>query len=386
VPRIQDKSVDESVTMKGLIERGNNLYIRKVYRDSTGKKKQIWRKVESRSEGKTLFREIENELARGTESFENRDTLNSYLDKWLLMTKGTVSDRTHGDYENLLRLYFRPALGNKRLASVKPMDIQSVITDMSARGLSPKTIQYAHMVLQKALKEAVMPFQLLTTNPARELKLPKQIKKERKALSPEAAQTFLRECESSKHGLLFEFALITGMRPEEYLALQWGDLDLNRATATIQRVLVRNRKGGGWTFQPPKTPRSRRTIPFPAYLAIQLESHKRVQNEARLRLGPDWQHNDLVFSSECGSPLSLRNLQRRHFKPLLDKAGLEDMRTYDLRHSCATLLLAADENPKVVSERLGHASIVLTLDTYSHCLPTMQQGATKKLEKLLNRN
>ena len=372
--------------MKGLFERDGKLYVRKVYRNSNGKRKYIWRKVESRTDAKNVLRDIENELARGTESFENRDSVNGYLDKWLKMITGTISDRTHRDYESLLRLYFRPAIGKKRLSSIKPMDIQNVITDMGSRGLAPRTVHYAHMVLQKAFKDAVMPFQLLTTNPARELKLPKQIKKEMKALSPEAAQTFLRECENSKHGLLFEFALITGMRPEEYLALQWGDLDLKRATATIQRVLVRNRKGGGWTFQPPKTPRSRRTIPFPPYLARQLESHKRAQNEARLKLGSEWEHNDLVFASECGSPLSLRNLQRRHFKPLLERAGLEEIRTYDLRHSCASLLLAADENPKVVSERLGHASIVLTLDTYSHCLPTMQQAATKKLQKMLKRN
>jgi integrase len=372
--------------MKGLIDRDGKLYVRKVYRNSSGKRKYIWRKAESRTDAKNVLRDIENELERGTESFENRDSVNGYLDKWLKMITGTISDRTHRDYESLLRLYFRPAIGKKRLSSIKPMDIQNVITDMGAGGLSSRTIHYAHMVLQRAFKDAVMPFQLLTSNPARELKLPKQIKKEMKALSPEAAQTFLRECENSKHGLLFEFALITGMRPEEYLALQWADLDLKKATATIQRVLVRNRKGGGWTFQPPKTPRSRRTIPFPAYLARQLESHKRAQNEARLKLGSEWQHNDLIFASECGSPLSLRNLQRRHFKPLLEKAKLDNIRTYDLRHSCASLLLAADENPKVVSERLGHASIVLTLDTYSHCLPTMQQAATKKLQKMLKRN
>jgi hypothetical protein len=150
VPRMQEKSVDGSVTMKGLIERGNNLYVRKVYRDSIGKKKQIWRKVGTRSEGKTLLREIENELERGTESFENRDSVNSYLDRWLKIINGTISDRTHRDYENLLRLYFRPAIGKKRLSSIKPMDIQNVITDMGARGLSPRTIHYAHMVLQKA--------------------------------------------------------------------------------------------------------------------------------------------------------------------------------------------------------------------------------------------
>ena len=106
------------------------------------------------------------------------------------MTKGTISDRTHGDYESLLRLYFRRVLGKKRLTSVKPMGIQNVITDMAARGLSSRTIQYAHAVLQKALKEAGIPFKLLTSNPARELKLPRRVKKEMKALSPEAAQAF----------------------------------------------------------------------------------------------------------------------------------------------------------------------------------------------------
>lgn len=380
---MQDKSVDGSVDMKGLIERDHKLYIRKVYRDSTGKKKQIWRKVETRSEGKTLLREIENDLANGTESFENRDSLDSYLDKWLSMTKGTISDRTLGDYESLLRLYFRPALGKKRLNSVTPMDIQNVITDMASRGLSSRTIQYAHTVLQRALKEAVIPFKLLTSNPARELKLPRRVKKEMKALSPDAAQAFLNECANSKYGLLLEFALITGMRPGEYLALMWRDLDLKKGTAAIQRVLVRNRKGGGWSFQPTKTERSRRCIPLPPYLVRNLEAHKRAQNEARLKLGSAWENNDLVFASSVGSPLSMRNLQRRHFKPILERAKLENIRTYDLRHSCATLLFASDENPKIVSERLGHASIVLTLDTYTHVLPTMQRAATDKLEKIL---
>jgi len=371
--------------VKGLIERDNKLYIRKVYRDSTGKKKQIWRKVQTRTEGKNLLREIENDLASGTESFENRDSLDSYLDKWLSMTKGTISDRTLGDYESLLRLYFRPVLGKKRLNSVRPIDIQNVITDMAERGLSSRTIHYAHAVLQRALKEAVIPFKLLTSNPARELKLPRRIKKEMKALSPAAAQAFLKSCAKSKHGLLFEFALITGMRPEEYLALMWRDLDLKKGSATIQRVLVRNRKGGGWSFQPTKTPGSRRCIPFPSYLLRKFKSHKRTQNETRLKLGSEWKNNDLVFASGFGTPLSIRNLQRRHFKPLLERAGLEHIRTYDLRHSCATLLLAAGENPKVVSERLGHASIVLTLDTYSHVLPSMQQAASDKLGKILKR-
>ncbi len=115
----------------------------------------------------------------------------------------------------------------------------------------------------------------------------------------------------------------------------------------------------------------------------ELRKHKRKQAEERLRLGELYENLDLVFAAERGTPFLWRNLTRRHFKPLLQKAGLPNVRLYDLRHTTATMLLAAGENPKVVSERLRHASITLTLDTYSHVLPTMQQAATEKLERLM---
>jgi integrase len=370
--------------MKGYKERNGKIYVRKTFRDEAGKRHEIWRKVDSKSEVRTLRREIENELERGTESFENRDSLNEYLDSWLKAIAGKVGEKTHSDYSSLMRLYVRPVIGKKRLREVRPLDVQAVISDLQVRGLSARTVRYCHTVLSSALKQAVR-WRVITNNPAAYVELPKVRRQEMKSLSPKDAQRFLAQCKKDKHGLLFEFALITGMRPEEYLALQWTDLDLKKGTATIQRVLVRNRKGGGWSFKDPKTAKSRRTIPFPFYLAKQFEAHKRVQNEARLKLGAEWHNHNLVFCSEAGTPLSLRNLQRRHFKPILEKAKLENIRTYDLRHSCASLLLAAEENPKVVAERLGHASVVLTLDTYSHCLPTMQQAATDKLSKILKK-
>lgn len=129
--------------------------------------------------------------------------------------------------------------------------------------------------------------------------------------------------------------------------------------------------------------RSRRSIPLSASVIDELRKHKRKQGEERLRLGEHYENHDAIFATEKGTPLLWRNLTRRHFKPLLKLAGLPDVRLYDLRHTTASLLLAAGENPKVVSERLGHASIVLTLDTYSHVLPTMQQSATEKLERML---
>jgi integrase len=221
-------------------------------------------------------------------------------------------------------------------------------------------------------------------NPASLVELPKQTHKEMQALSPEQAALFLNAAKVDRWGIVFKIALITGMRPEEYLGLQWKDIDFEQGRVIVQRTLVWRRKGGGWYFGEPKTSRSRRSIPIPHSLAYELREHKRHQAEERLKAGPRYQIHDLVFATPDGGPLMPQNLYRRHFKPILKLAGLpESLRMYDLRHSCATLLLAVQENPKVVSERLGHATVTLTLDTYSHVLPSMQRAATDKLERLL---
>jgi integrase len=204
-----------------------------------------------------------------------------------------------------------------------------------------------------------------------------------KCLSVKQAKDFLKFARRDKYGVLFELALITGMRPEEYLGLQWCDVDLPKRTVSIQRTLVWRRQKVGWYFGEAKTDKSRRTIPLTEKLVKDLSKHRRKQNEKRLKIGSKWTNHDLVFPSDLGTPLSVRNLDRRHFKKILIAAGLPDIRLYDLRHTCATLLLAVGENPKVVSERLGHSSIVLTLDCYSHVLPTMQEGATLKLAGIL---
>jgi integrase len=171
------------------------------------------------------------------------------------------------------------------------------------------------------------------------------------------------------------------MRPEEYLALQWRDLDFGRNTAQVRRALVRHKKT--WRFQEPKTKGSRRTVTIPVSLTRRLAAHKRLQADNRLKIGNEWKAHDLVFCSEFGTPLSIPNLTYRYFRPILEKAELPQIRLYDLRHTHATLLLIADEHLKVVSERLGHSTIRLTADTYSHVLESMQQGTASKLEVML---
>jgi integrase len=219
-------------------------------------------------------------------------------------------------------------------------------------------------------------------NPADFVDLPRQARKEMKALSVEEVDRFMTAAAADRWHVLFAFALATGMRPGEYLGLQWKDVDLRAGTVKVQRSLVR--EGKGWYFSEPKTARSRRTIPLPRTTVAMLADHKRQQAEERLAAGAGYANHDLVFATALGSPLGEQNLASRHFKPLLRAAGLpSDIRLYDLRHTCATMLMEAGENPKVVSERLGHATITLTLDTYSHVLPTMQREAASKLESLL---
>jgi integrase len=224
---------------------------------------------------------------------------------------------------------------------------------------------------------------MLARNPCEAVELPRMARREMQAFSPEEATRFLTAAAEDAHVTVFAFALSTGMRPEEYLALKWSDLDLLKGAAMVQRTLIW-RKGGEWYYGEPKTARSRRTVPLPASTISALQEHKRKQAAQRLKLGADYLNNELVFARPDGRPILLRTLDRLHFKPTLRRAKLsESFRLYDLRHSCATLLLAANEHPKVVSERLGHANIILTLDTYSHVLPSMQQAASEKLESIL---
>lgn len=308
-------------------------------------------------------------------------TLKEYFKKWLeSAARPRVSRRTADGYAALLERYIEEPLGKMRLDKLQPLDIQQVYGEMQARGLSARVVRHTHSVLHNALKQAVK-WYMIGRNPSDLVELPKVPHMERRVLSPDEAVEFLKAADVMPHGLLFEFALLTGMRPEEYLALQWSDIDFERSTAQVRRALVRHKKS--WSFEEPKTARSRRTVFLPSQLIAKLTAHKRRQSEARLKLGTAWQAFDLVFCSETGAPHSIPNMTYRYFRPILTKAKLPRIRLYDLRHSCATLLLIAEENPKVVSERLGHSTVVLTLDTYSHVLPTMQQKATAKLETML---
>lgn len=370
-----------------IIPRGEDTWLVRVFmgRDGDGKRRYLNKTIRGKKKDAQDY--LSNTLAaisKGTFVEPSPLTVKEYLAKWLkTAAQPRVTERTFSGYSYLITQYLEPApLSGMKLSDLRPLSIQQLYGEMQGRGLSARTVRYLHAVLNSALRQAVK-WGMLARNPAEAVELPKQFRKEMSALSPKEAAEFLKAATEDRFGVLFAFALATGMRPEEYLGLQWKDVDLERGTVTVRRALVWREKGG-WYFGEPKTARSRRSIPLPASTVRALAEHRRKQAEERLKMGPDYQQHDLVFATTEGGPLAPRNLKRRHFRPILKRAKLPlDFRLYDLRHSCATLLLAAGEHPKVVSERLGHATVTLTLDVYSHVLPTMQEAASEKLEKML---
>jgi len=369
-----------------LIERGKNKWLVRVYLGTgpNGKRRYHNKTIHgNKKEAQAYLNKCLREKDTGTFVEPSKEFLSNFMDTWLeTIVKLRVQKRTYLDYKNRTELYIKPNLGELKLSQITPEHIQGLYNKMLENGLSPRTVRYTHTILRNALQQAVK-WGKLYRNPATLVDLPRQKKKEMKVLSPKQAAIFMEAAVYSPWKAFFSLLLSSGMRPQEALGLKWSDIDFANKRITVNRALVRT-KGGGWELAETKTARSRRTIPLPSTVIEDLKEHKAKQAVEKLRAKPG-KYNDqgFVFAASNGEPMSENNLIRRHFKPLLEAASLPDIRLYDLRHTCATLLLAAGENPKIVSERLGHASITLTLDTYSHVLPDMQAAAAEKLEGML---
>ncbi|KAA5805952.1 site-specific integrase [Thermoanaerobacterium thermosaccharolyticum] len=344
------------------------------------------------------------ELDTGKFIKEDKILLKDYLDKWIEIKKPSIALKTYDSYKKVMEIYIKPYIGDYIISKLTPMIIQDMYNKMTEKGLKSRIVIYTHTVLKQALDQAIK-WQMLNRNPCDGLTLPKRTQEEMKVLTPEQAKKFLEACVYNRFGVLFELLLTSGMRPSEALGLKWDDIDWKGNRIIIQRTL--SRVGKTWELKEPKTKHGRRTIPLPPEIMKDLKEHRKNQLEEKLmaketlnydedknKFEPEeWEEKlnnpevyidyGLVFATETGKPIDLANINHRYFKPLLKETGLPDIRLYDLRHTCATLLLMAGENPKVVSERLGHANVAITLDIYSHVLPDMQESATKKLKDIL---
>jgi integrase len=309
-------------------------------------------------------------------------TVGEYLLDWLSHARGRVRRVTYDGYECLLRCHALPALDGVGLGELTPLRLQQLYADLLAGGegqaaLSGGTVLNFHLVLNQAFAQAVR-WQLLAANPAAGVQPPRPKRSQRIAVDPELAQRLLAATAGTAYELPCCLALATGMRRGEILALRWSDLGLDYGSLQVVRTLQPSQEG--LVYEEPKTARSRRNVLLPGFVRPYLERQREAQQRRRELVG-EWQEEGLVIDRGDGravNPDTLSSGWARHLR----NRGLPKVRFHDLRHAHATLLLLQGVHPKIVSERLGHASIGITLDTYSHVLPSLQSQAADAFDSL----
>ena len=282
-------------------------------------------------------------------------------------------------YQQHLRVHIIPALGHYQLQKLSPQHLQAFYTLKLEEGLSAQTVFAFHSLLHKALDTAVR-WNLLSRNVCDAVSPPRPKRHEIHTLTPEQAQQLLKAVNDHRLKILFVLALATGMRLGELLCLKWQDI--NDGSLQVRRTLYYVSKVG-FVEAEPKTEKSRRNIILPTFVLEELKQHRIRQLEERLKAGEAWQEHNLVICTVIGGYISPGDISSKLLRNILQKAGLPRIRFHDLRHSAATLLLSMGVHPKVVQELLGHSQISMTMDIYSHVLPTMQKEAMEKINTLL---
>jgi integrase len=306
-------------------------------------------------------------------------TVGAFLTSWLENSvRGSVRKSTYDRNESLCRVHLIPSLGRKKLKTLSAADVAGFYRSRLDSGCSAASVHKMHETLHKALKQAVR-WGYMTKNPADDVDAPRVHTEEVHPLTRDEARRFLKVVRGDRLEALYVVALHTGLRQGELLALRWEDVDIEEKTLIVRRTTTKD--GGKLLIGPTKTAKGRRTVKLTRDAAEALREHLTRQLEEIDGLGDYYQPGGLVFATMKGTLLNPSNLRKRSFAPLLVRAGLPHMTFHQLRHTAATILLLKNVNPKIVSEMLGHASIAITLDTYSHVLPNMQDSAVAAMEE-----
>jgi integrase len=346
-----------------------------------GKRKSIYCKTQQ--EAIKAVRKANQDKDQGIIFPTEDQSLSAFLTNWLQDTvRQRVRERTHIRYRQLIELQVLPVLGNIKLQKLSPQHLQKLYNQKLEEGYAPQTVKHIHRVLHRALKDALR-WQLVSRNVCDAVDAPRVPRKEMQVLTGDQAQQLLEAAKGDPLEALYVLALTTGMRQGELLGLKWEDVDITLGTVQVRRTIARLPRKG-FTVSEPKSAKSRRKIHLTRLAVEALKRHRIRQSEARLAAGPAWSEQGWVFCNAVGKPIEAGNMIRRSFRPILDKAGLPAIRFHDLRHSTATLLLSLGIHAKVVQELLGHSQISLTLDTYSHVLPSLQEEAVSRLDTLLS--
>jgi integrase len=368
--------------MRGNIRRrANGSWTIQVYAGKdpeTGRKGYVSRTVRgSKKDAEAALANLIRAQETGLDLSAARLTVSAFLDRWLEVSKERVKPRTLFRYAELIRLHVKPSLGATQLTKLRPLHIEELYGLLRKRGLSGTTVLQVHRVLHAAFNQAVN-WLLLDRNPADAVKAPRKTSQEAASLTAEQIPSLLQAVDGSQLELPVLIAVGTGMRLGEVLGLRWQDVDLEDATARVRQTLQITMQ-----FDTPKSHRSTRSLTLPGFLVHDLRSHRKTQNERRLLLGESWRDLDLVCERGDGLPLRPDTISKQ-FRTATKAAGL-NITFHGLRHTHASLMLSAGADLKVTSARLGHSSISITADLYTHVASEQDRKATDALNTHVGR-
>ncbi len=376
--------------MRGHIrQRGKDSWVivYDIGRDATGARRQKWQRVPgTRKDAERELAKILHEMNTGAYVEPSKMTVGEYLDRWLEdYARPNVAAKTFERYHQIVRQHLSPALGHHPLSKLQPLHIQACYSKASASGrvdgrggLSPQSVLHHHRVLRQALSRAVK-WRLLVVNPADAAEPPSPQRKEMQALDDAETAKLLRAAQGTWLHVPVALAVTTGLRRGEVLGLRWDDLNLDAGTLAVRQSLQQTKDG--LAFKQPKNGKSR-VVALPGLTIEILRQHRARQATEKLALGGVYDDQRLVCAAPTGKPYPPDNISGA-FARLVGRAGVKKIRFHDLRHTHATQLLGQGVHPKVVSERLGHATVAITLDIYSHVLPGMQEDAAAKVDQAL---
>jgi len=347
----------------------------------TGKYKYVWEGVKgTRRDAERRLSELLHRLDTGAFVSPSKTTVADYLRRWLEeYVKPNLSPRGFERYESIARVHLIPGLGTIALTQLRPEHLQRHYASKLNKGLSARSVRYQHVVLHKAL-ETAMKWGLVVRNVADGVDVPRSHRRDMQTWSEFEVRHFLEVAKGSPYYPLFHTALYTGMRRGELLALQWRDVGVQEVH--VNRSLHQLRDGS-YVFTQPKSAKSRRAIDLSPSSILTLAEHRERQEGIRAMIGIPLGQDDFVFSTPEGKPLR-PNTVSRAWTMLAARAGLRVIRLHDARHTHASLMLKQGVHPKIVQERLGHGSIQVTLDTYSHVAPGLQRAAAESFDKLVS--
>lgn len=353
-----------------------------IGRNDNGSQRRQYVYGKTRGEVAEKMNKLINSINSGSFIDKNKNpTVEEWLHFWLLTyKKNSVKQKTFDQYEGVIRVHLVPEFGDLRLVELKESQLQKFYNRLFVNGLSARSIQIINTVLSAALKKAIKS-RLILFNVCDAVELPKQTKKERRVLSAEEQEQLLKELKKDEQGAMYIFALFTGLRRGEVLALRWSDVDLENGIIKVTKALSRVKTyvdSGDKTkliVSEPKTDTSKRVIPIVDSLIPLLKKQKKLTRENN--------ELDLVFPSEAGGYIDPGNYNRKFYK-IIKRAGLQKANPHSLRHSFATRALEAGVDLKTTQELLGHSSISITADLYTHSLMKHKKQELRKLKSVFS--